>query len=209
MKKLYFFITALCLAIIAVGFNIGVLQNQQAEDFQANISIEDILRKAENDLSQPAPGTIKANQQAAANKQAAPVEEPQEKPTESNVNFDLNQAIQDGGNNLPTEKELQDAAAEKTLQDTQNGFASEFLPRGPENPTDLIYNIIDVIFIAAGIFGVIFMIIASIQAIANFGEEEAVSKAKKMFTYTASGLIIIILAYAAVTNLIRYLFLAQ
>jgi hypothetical protein len=263
MKKLYFYIIVLILAIIAVSFDMTVLQNKQASDFQANITIEDILEKATEDLSKPAAGTIKANELEAKRKEAEKpaIEGPQQNPNGSiniddaitsfgetlpseiegpqqnpNVSININDAINNFGETLPsetagpqpnpngsiniddainrfgetlpTEAELQakaEADAKKLAE--APGFSTEFLPRGPENPTDIIYNIVDVIFIAAGILAVIFMIIASIQAIVNFGEEEAISKAKKMFMYTGAGLVIIILSYAAVTNIIRYLFL--
>lgn len=81
-----------------------------------------------------------------------------------------------------------------------------YLPKGPEKPTDIIYNVLDYIFFAAGILATIFIILASIRAIASFGNEEAVTEAKKMFIYAVVGLLVIILSYAAITMIIRYLF---
>lgn len=104
----------------------------------------------------------------------------------------------------PSTKDSKEAGEQTGI----TGEESKYLPSGPKNPEDIIYNVIDYIFILAGILAVIFIIIAAIRMIANLGNEESVTSAKNMIYYAIGGLLAIVLSYALVTNIIRYLFIS-
>lgn len=105
---------------------------------------------------------------------------------------------------LRTLKDILDEAKSKTPGVTLPFI--KYLPTTAEDPTDIIYRIIDIIFLLAGVVGVIFIIVAAIKMIFNMGDEEMVKSSVMMIKYTIAGLLIIILSYAAVNFVIRSLF---
>lgn len=82
-------------------------------------------------------------------------------------------------------------------------------PESSGSPINIVYQIIDIIFLLAGIIAVIFIIIASIRMIANMGSDENVTMATKMLTNAVIGLLIIILSYAIVRVIINAVFLTE
>lgn len=123
------------------------------------------------------------------------------------VQFNIGQAQERGSTSTPK-------TIDNILQDVQNKpdmggvtfTPPTYLPTSVGNPTNIIYRIIDIIFLLAGVVGVIFIIVASIKMIANMGDEEMVKSAVMMIKNTIIGLLIIILSYAAVNFVIRSLF---
>lgn len=89
---------------------------------------------------------------------------------------------------------------------TINEDAYEFLPKGPANPIDLVYSTIDIIFSIAAALAVIFLLIGSVRTILNFGDEEAARSGRTIGLNALLGLVIIILSYAIITNVIRWVF---
>ena len=78
-----------------------------------------------------------------------------------------------------------------------------------ENKINLIVNFaINLILYASGGVAVFFLIVGAIRYITSFGVEERATGAKKTIKFALIGLIVVILAYALVTNIISLIFKA-
>ena len=91
--------------------------------------------------------------------------------------------------NLPAGTALQDASAETKINTILN-FA------------------IDLILYISGGAAVLMLIIGGIRYITSLGNQERREESKKTIQYALTGLVAIILAYAAVTNIISLIFKA-
>jgi len=67
---------------------------------------------------------------------------------------------------------------------------------------------INLILYASGGVAVFFLIVGAIRLISSFGNQEGMDAAKKIIKYALIGLLTVILAYAAVTNIIDLIFKA-
>lgn len=70
----------------------------------------------------------------------------------------------------------------------------------------LILNVVNFILFASGSIAVALLVIGGIRYIVSLGNQERMDAAKKTITYALIGLAVIILAYAAVTNIIDLIY---
>lgn len=73
---------------------------------------------------------------------------------------------------------------------------------------DIINFVTDLILYASGSIAVLMLIFGGITYISSLGNQEKAEKAKKIIKFAAIGLFVVILAYAAVTNVIDLIFRA-
>lgn len=69
-------------------------------------------------------------------------------------------------------------------------------------------NLVEIILFASGSIAVLILVIGGVRYIASFGNQEAMDEAKKTIKFAIIGLVVIILAYAIVTNVINILYSA-
>jgi len=70
----------------------------------------------------------------------------------------------------------------------------------------VMFKIIDIMLLMAGILSVIFIVIGGFMFTTNAGIESMQEKGKNTIIYAVIGLIVVFLAYAIVENTIRYLY---
>lgn len=73
---------------------------------------------------------------------------------------------------------------------------------------EILDFIIQLILYAAGSVAVLMLIIGAIVYIGSLGKQERMERGKKIITYAVIGLVIIILAFAVVTNVIDLIYRA-
>jgi hypothetical protein len=93
-------------------------------------------------------------------------------------------------------------------------YRPENLPTGDlggsaENKIAHVINFfVDLILYASGAVAVFMLVFAGVMLITSIGNSEKKEKAVKMIKMSATGLFVVILAYAIVTNVINFLFSA-
>jgi len=75
--------------------------------------------------------------------------------------------------------------------------------------SEIIQYAINLILYASGSLAVLFLVIGAIRYITSLGNQEGTDAAKKIIKYALTGLIAVILAYAAVTNIIDLIYKAS
>lgn len=77
------------------------------------------------------------------------------------------------------------------------GFFS-FAPAGRSTATGLIFSIVNILLLVAGILSVLFLIIGGIRYVTAAGSEERSEQAKNNIKHAITGVIIIILSFAII-----------
>lgn len=72
-----------------------------------------------------------------------------------------------------------------------------------DNATDMVKNILNVLFVIIGILAVIMIIVGGFRYVLSAGDSSAVSAAKNTILYAVVGLIVALLAYAIVNFVIN------
>jgi hypothetical protein len=80
----------------------------------------------------------------------------------------------------------------------QGGINAANTGETPEDPTSVIQNVIRVLLFIVGAAAVIMLIIGGIRYILSSGDQNAVASAKNTILYAIIGIIVAVLAYAAV-----------
>lgn len=69
----------------------------------------------------------------------------------------------------------------------------------------IVVNIVNVAFIFLGVVAVIFLLFGSIRFIVSRGDQKAVTAAKNTITYAIIGMILVVLAFVAITIFTNFL----
>lgn len=78
-------------------------------------------------------------------------------------------------------------------------------PGGPSDLLTVVKNIVNVILFIVGFVAVVMLIVGGVRYVVSAGNDEAVGKAKNTILYAIIGLVIAILAFAAVNFIITAL----
>ncbi len=70
----------------------------------------------------------------------------------------------------------------------------------------LTFNIVEIILFASGSIAVLILVIGGVRYIASLGNQEQMDAAKKTIKFAVIGLLVIILAFAIVTNVIDIIY---
>jgi len=73
---------------------------------------------------------------------------------------------------------------------------------------DIVNYLINVILYASGSIAVLMLVIGGVMYVSSLGDQERAEHAKKIIQYALIGLFTVILAYAAVTNIISLIYRA-
>ena len=74
--------------------------------------------------------------------------------------------------------------------------------------SEIVQYAINLVLYASGSVAVVFLILGGIRYITSFGNQEGMDKAKQIIKYALTGLLAVMLAYAAVTNIIDLIYKA-
>jgi len=74
--------------------------------------------------------------------------------------------------------------------------------------SEIVQYAINLVLYASGSVAVVFLILGGIRYITSFGNQEGMDKAKQIIKYALIGLLAVMLAYAAVTNIIDLIYKA-
>jgi hypothetical protein len=73
---------------------------------------------------------------------------------------------------------------------------------------DIVNYLINLVLYASGSIAVLMLVIGGVMYVTSLGDQEHAEKAKKIIQYALIGLFTVILAYAAVTNVISLIYRA-
>ena len=80
----------------------------------------------------------------------------------------------------------------------QDGISAADTGENPDSLPDIIQNVIRVLLFIVGAAAVIMLIIGGIRYVVSAGDQQAVANAKNTILYAIVGIVVAVLAYAAV-----------